>query len=496
MSSRIALTAENEGSAPPPFIADHFINGCRVAPSDGERMPTFAPADGSVIAQLACGKAADIALAVQAAQAAFDGPWGKLWAAERGRLLTKLATKILDHLQELTELESRDTGKPISLASSDVQVLARYFEFYGGAADKVHGQTIPFMNGYSVALEHEPYGVTGHILPWNYPAQMFGRSLAPSLAMGNAVVLKPAEDACLSSLRVAELATEAGFPDGAINIVTGRGAEAGAALALHPGIGLITFTGSPEVGQVIQKAAADNYIPCLLELGGKSPQIVFDDADLEAAAPVICRAILQNAGQTCSAGSRLLVHEKVYGVLTERLAKAFSGFQAGSPQMDLDCGPMITARQKARVLQFIDQAKKDGIELLAQGRIADGVSPEGYYVRPMLFGRVPASHVLATQEVFGPVLSAMQFSDEAEAIKLANCTEYGLLAGLWTHDGGRQQRMARKIRAGQVYINSYGAGGGVELPFGGEGKSGHGREKGFAALYEFAYRKTIVNRHG
>ena len=496
MSSPITIETENEGGMRRPFMADHFINGHRIASLDGERMPVFAPSDGSTIAQLACGKGADVDEAVRAARTAFDGAWGQLCATKRGRLLTKLSEKILDHLQELTETEARDTGKPISLARSDIEILARYFEYYGGAADKVHGETIPFLNGYAVTLEYEPFGVTGHILPWNYPAQMFGRSLAPALAMGNAVVLKPAEDACLSVLRVAELATDAGFPDGAINIVTGRGSEAGAALARHPGIGLITFTGSPEVGQMIQKAAAENYIPCVLELGGKSPQVVFDDADLDAAAPVICKAILQNAGQTCSAGSRLLAHEKIYDRLAERLASAFSRFQCGSPEMDLDCGPMITAKQKASVLQFVSRAQEDGIEVLAKGRIADGVSPRGYFVPPTLFGHVPASHSLACQEVFGPVLSAMPFCDEAEAVKLANATEYGLLAGVWTRDGGRQQRMARKIRAGQVYINSYGAGGGVELPFGGVGKSGHGREKGFAALYEFAYPKTIINWHG
>lgn len=496
MSPSITAEKKNAEAVQHSPLADHFIDGRKVASIDGERMPVLDPSDGSMIAQLACGKEADIDSAVRAARAAFEGAWGKLCATERGRLLMKLSAKILDHLEELTKIEAQDTGKPISLARSDVQVLARYFEYYGGATDKVHGQTIPFLNGYAVTVEHEPFGVTGHILPWNYPAQMFGRTLAPALAMGNAVVLKPAEDACLSALRVAELATDAGFPDGAINVVTGRGQEAGAALALHPGIGLITFTGSPEVGQTVQSAAATNYTPCILELGGKSPQIVFEDADLDAATPVICKAILQNAGQTCSAGSRLLAHETIYHALTKRLADAFSKFQAGSPQMDLDCGPMISAKQKSRVLQFVRQAQEDGIEILAQGRIAGGVSPDGFFVPPMLFGRVPENHSLACREVFGPILSAMPFRDESEAVRLANGTEYGLLAGIWTRDGGRQQRMAKKVRAGQVYINSYGAGGGVELPFGGVGKSGHGREKGFAALYEFAYTKTVINRHG
>ena len=477
-------------------MTQHFINGRHVAGRSGETMSVLAPATGEEFTRIACGTAEDIDDAVKAAQAAYEGAWGKLTAAERGRLISKLALKVQDHFDELAKIEAQDTGKPMSQARADIEATARYFEFYGGAADKVHGHVIPFLNGYSVSVVHEPFGVTGHILPWNYPAQMFGRSLTASLAMGNAVVLKPAEDACQTALRLAVLASEVGFPDGAINIVTGRGHEAGDALCRHPGVGFMSFTGSPQVGQLIQKACADNFITCTLELGGKSPQIVFDDADFEAAVPVVCKAIVQNAGQTCSAGSRVLVQKNIYDEFVGEVAKQFSKLRAGTPEMDLDCGPVINAKQRGRVQSFIDQAREAGIPVLAEGQVAQGAPNGGFYVTPTLFGQVPRGNRLEQEEVFGPVLGTFAFDDEADAIRLANSTQYGLVAAVWTKDGGRQQRVARSVRAGQFYINGYGAGGGIELPFGGTGKSGHGREKGFIALEEFAVKKTIVNKHG
>lgn len=477
-------------------MTQHFINGRHVAGRTGETMAVLAPATGEEFTRIACGNADDIDDAVKAARAAYDGAWGRLTAAERGRLISKLALKVYDHFDELAKTEAQDTGKPMAQARADIEATARYFEFYGGAADKVHGHIIPFLNGYSVNVVHEPYGVTGHILPWNYPAQMFGRSLTASLAMGNAVVLKPAEDACQTALRLAELASEVGVPDGAINIVTGRGHEAGEALCRNPGIGFISFTGSPQVGQIIQKACADNFITCTLELGGKSPQIVFDDADFDAAVPTVCKAIVQNTGQTCSAGSRVLVQRNVYDDFVGAVARQFSKLRAGTPEMDLDCGPVINAKQQGRVQSFVDQAREQGIPVLAEGQIAQGVPNGGFYVAPTLFGQVPRGNRLEQEEVFGPVLAAFAFEDEEDAVRLANSTPYGLVAGVWTNHGGRQQRVARRVRAGQVFINGYGAGGGIELPFGGTGKSGHGREKGFMALEEFAVTKTIVHKHG
>jgi aldehyde dehydrogenase (NAD+) len=419
-----------------------------------------------------------------------------LSATERGRVLTKIGQAVLDHADELTQIESRDTGKPLATARNDIVVLARYFEFYGTAADKVHGEVIPFLNGHHVSLVREPLGVTAHIIPWNYPAQMIGRTVAPALAMGNATVLKPAEDTSLSALRFAEIATGAGLPEGALNVVTGLGEEAGAALAAHPGIDLISFTGSNEVGTLVQQAAAKNAVKCVLELGGKSPQIVFADADLDRAVPIIVRAIVQNAGQTCTAGSRLLVQQEAFDSVAGRVAEAFAKVRVGTPAMDLDCGPLMNPAQLARVNRYIDAARAGGVPVLAQGQIADGVPPSGYYARPTLFGPVPRTHALACEEVFGPVLAAMPFADEADAIALANGTPYGLLAAVWTENSGRAYRVAKAVRAGQVFVNCYGAGGGVELPFGGTKRSGHGREKGMLALEELSTTKTLVHYHG
>ena len=342
----------------------------------------------------------------------------------------------------------------------------------------------------------EPYGVTAHILPWNYPAQMFGRSVVPSLAMGNAAVLKPSEDACLTPLAFCDIAREAGLPDGALNVVTGLGEEAGAALTAHHDIDFVTFTGSPEVGTLVQKAAANRTLKCVLELGGKSPQIVFEDADLERAATFVLKAITQNGGQTCSAGSRLLVQRSIYDRFVGQVVERFKQSSAGAPAMDRDCGPLINADQKKRVEGFIQRAIESGIAVLARGTVAEGVPAGGFYVAPTLFGAVPRDHQLACEEVFGPVLAVIPFDDEEDAIALANATDFGLLAGIWTRDGGRQIRMAKRMHCGQVYINCYGAGGGVELPFGGVKRSGHGREKGFMALEEFCNVKTVVQYHG
>jgi aldehyde dehydrogenase (NAD+) len=450
------------------------------------------PCDGKSFTQIDRGNAADIDLAVAAAQRALDGAWGKMTATERGRILMRFGELIVKNAEEVAQIEARDTGKPLSVARADIVAVARYFEYYGGAADKVHGEQIPYMNGYNVNVVRVPHGVTAHIIPWNYPAQMFGRSLAPALAMGNAAVLKPSEDACLSGIRLAELAMEAGLPPGALNVVTGYGHEAGAALTAHTGINFATFTGSPEVGVLVQESTAKNSVPCVLELGGKSPQIVFSDADLNKALPVIVKAITQNAGQTCSAGSRLLIQEDIYDKFIGMVADAFKKVKVGTPEMDLDCGPIVNQKQFKRVNTFIDEAVASGVPLLARGALAAGLAADGYFVAPALFGAVPRDHNLACKEVFGPVLSAMTFKDEDDAVRLANATEFGLVAGIWTENGSRQSRMAQKVISGQVFINCYGAGGGVELPFGGMKKSGHGREKGFLALEEMSTTKTIV----
>jgi aldehyde dehydrogenase (NAD+) len=473
-----------------------FIGGRWLAARDGRTIPVVSPADGETFDHIPRSTAHEVDQAVAAARAALEGPWGQLNATVRGRILVRIGEAVLAHEEELTQLEAHDTGKPISTARNDIKVLARYFEFYGTAADKVHGETIPFLTGHQVSLLREPLGVTAHIIPWNYPAQMLGRTVAPALAMGNAAVLKPAEDTSLSALRFAEIATAAGLPEGALNIVTGLGEEAGAALAGHPGIDFVSFTGSNEVGTLVQQAAAKNAVKCVLELGGKSPQIVFEDVDAARAVPVIVRAIVQNAGQTCTAGSRLLVQRTIYDSLVARVAEAFARVRVGTPQMDLDCGPVMNPAQLKRVQRYLDQARASGIPVLAEGRIESGTPVTGYYVKPTFFGPVPREHALACEEVFGPVLAALPFDDEADAIRLANATSYGLLAAVWTENAGRLHRVAKAVKAGQVFMNCYGAGGGVELPFGGTKRSGHGREKGLIALEEVSSTKTLVHYHG
>ena len=311
-----------------------FIGGRWVAAQDERTLPVISPEDGESFDSIARGGAHEVDLAVQAARSALGGAWGRMSATERGRVLMKIGQAVLDHADELARIEARDTGKPMSTARNDITVLARYFEYYGSAADKVHGEVIPFVGGHHVSLVREPLGVTAHIIPWNYPAQMIGRTVAPALAMGNAAVLKPAEDTSLSALRFAEIATAAGLPEGALNVVTGLGEEVGAALAGHAGIDFVSFTGSNEVGALVQQAAARRPVKCVLELGGKSPQIVFADVDLDRAVPIIVRAIVQNAGQTCTAGSRLLVQQEAYDLVVGRVAEAFAKVRVGTPGMD------------------------------------------------------------------------------------------------------------------------------------------------------------------
>lgn len=473
----------------------NFIAGLWVEAQSGQTVAVIDPSTGQQYAEIARSDAADIDAAVQAARKASEGAWGKLAPAARSRLLLRLSLALQNQNESLAQIESRDTGKPLKQARADAGAVARYFEFYAGAVDKLHGTTIPYPSDYTVLTVREPHGVTGHIIPWNYPLQIFGRSVGAALAAGNACVVKPAEDACLSLLKVAEIAAEAGLPAGALNICTGLGAEAGAALSAHPGIDHISFTGSPQTGQQVALAAAGHFAPVTLELGGKSPQIVFSDADIDAAVPVLLNAIIQNAGQTCSAGSRLLVQRAIYADLMARLAERFKATRTAAASDDPDCGPLINARQLERVKGFLGEAEQAGISVVAQGQLDINAPKGGFYQPPILLGDVPSMHRLAQEEIFGPVLAAIPFDTEDEALSIANSTPFGLVAGIWTQDGGRQFRLARRVRSGQVFINNYGAGGGVELPFGGTGQSGYGREKGFEALYGFTTLKTIAIKH-
>lgn len=474
-----------------------IVDGKAVDSLSGERIDVASPSDGKVFASIPSSGAADVDRAVKAARRAFDeGPWSRMPAVERGRCLTRLFQLIEKHGAELAALESRDTGKPIRQGKADVVATMRYYEFYGGAGDKIHGDTIPFLEGYTALTLREPHGVVAGIIPWNYPLQILARVAGAALAMGNTLVAKPAEDASLTAIRIAELALEAGVPEGVFNVVTGYGRTAGAALSSHPLVDYVTFTGSPPTGTAIQQAAAVNNRGVTMELGGKSPQIVFADADIDAALPVLVNAIIQNGGQTCSAGSRVLVERPVYDKVAAGLAERFSKLVAGPHEADLDLGALINSKQRERVAGMIAAAEEAGIPALARGTVAADAPAGGYYQAPVLFGSVDPEAVIAQDEVFGPVLTLFPFDGEQEAISLANGTEFGLVAGVWTKDGARQHRVAKRVRAGQVFVNGYGAGGGIELPFGGFKKSGHGREKGFEALYDMSATKTIVFNHG
>ncbi|MBX2836325.1 MAG: aldehyde dehydrogenase family protein [Gammaproteobacteria bacterium] len=471
-----------------------FINGSWVDSASGDTLTLQNPSTGQSLADIAKGCPADIDAAVAAAQLSLRGPWGGSTALERGRVLQKLSALVLDHIEELAHLEALDVGKPLTQARNDAIALARYCEFYAGAADKVHGSTLPYLEGYTVYTLREPHGVTAHIVPWNYPMQIIGRSIGAALAMGNATILKPAEEACLTALAFAELAHRAGLPAGALNVVPGLGAEVGHYLSAHPEVHHVSFTGSVEAGKSVQQAAATHVAPVTLELGGKSAQIVFDDANLRDALPFLLNSGIQNAGQTCSAASRILVQESVHEQVVSELASRIASLTVGPALDDPSVGPLISAKQKQRVEQFL--AEGDDLTQVASGELLPQALASGHFVLPTCFDSVPSTHTLAQEEIFGPVLLVIPFSDEDEAIAIANGTRYGLVASVWTGEGSRQMRMAKSLRAGQVFINNYGAGGGVELPFGGVGESGHGREKGFEALYGFSTLKTVAAKHG
>ncbi|KAB2328324.1 aldehyde dehydrogenase family protein [Cytobacillus depressus] len=455
------------------------------------------PADGSVLAFVPRGNKEEIDFAVKAAKKAFlSKEWKMFKPYNRGRLLYQVAEIIRENKEELAKLETLDVGKPLGQAAVDVEIAARYFEYYAGIADKILGETIPVEPGIIDYTVREPIGIVGHIIPWNYPLQIAARSIAVSIATGNATVLKPAEDTPLTTLKLVELMEPLGLPKGIVNVVTGYGFEAGAALSAHPDINHITFTGSVETGKRVMESAAQNVIPVTLELGGKSPNIVFADCHEEQALEWVLKSIVQNAGQTCSAGSRLVIEKSIKEDFVGKLSVMMEKLSIGPGIDNHDLGPVLSKKQFERIQSFIELAKQDGIRIATGGerKLVEG-SELGYYLHPTILDNVPASHHLAQEEIFGPVLTVTTFETEEEAIEIANGTPYGLVAGVWTENVGRAHRIASQLQCGQVFINHYGAGGGIAQPFGGYKKSGFGREKGLEALRNYTQVKNVALKY-
>jgi acyl-CoA reductase-like NAD-dependent aldehyde dehydrogenase len=458
----------------------------------GERLDVVDPATAQPFASTPRGVGADVDDAVSAARRAQPA-WEALAPRERGQALVALAETIRAHREELGRLESQDVGKPLHEGLDDADTVADYFAYYGEAADKVYGDRIGLPGGFAVT-EHVAHGVTGHIIPWNFPMALVGRTLAPALAMGNACVLKPPEDAPLTSIRIGQLARDAGFPAGVVNVVPGLGHEAGAALAAHPDIDHVSFTGSREVGISIMQASAPFTRPVMLELGGKSPSVVFADADVEKMVPVLHAALLTNAGQTCNAGTRVLVESTLHDELVDALAERMSKLRIGPGLDDLDLGPLISKQQLERVAGYVETGRSEGARVVIGGERPRDLG-DGYFFQPTIFASQP-EHRVAREEIFGPVLSVVGFDgvDEAAAIAIANGTGYDLAAAVWTQDIDRAFRLASKLRAGQVYVNNWGLGTGIDTPFGGFRGSGFGREKGIEAMREFSAVRTTVVR--
>lgn len=470
-----------------------LINGKWVGEDSNEWLPVFNPSNGELIAEIVKGKKEHVDEAVHAAQVAFESDeWKKVKPYERGQLLVRLAAHIRNNAEQWSKWECEDVGKPISQAKADVEAAARYFEFYGGAADKVMGDTIPIEEGILNATVLEPVGVTAHIVPWNYPLQITARSVAAAIATGNAVIVKSAEDTPLTTHAIAEWFAESELPKGIFQHVTGLGADVGGPLAGHPGIHHITFTGSVNTGISVMKAAAENVVPVTLELGGKSPNIVFADANEELALEGIVRAIIQNAGQTCSAGSRLLIEEKYKEHFLRKLTAKFNELTIGPGIDDREIGPILNKKQFDQIINKIQDAKPAGNIIAGGESVTISGSEGGYYIQPTIIDGLDNNHPLAKEEIFGPVLTVFTFETIEEAIALANSTDYGLVAGIWTRNIDVAHYVASKVKSGQVFINNYGAAGGVQMPFGGYKKSGIGREKGFIALRNYTQVKNIA----
>lgn len=468
-----------------------FINGQFVPAKSGATIDVLNPANGELITKIAAADAEDVDIAVAAAKRAFPS-WSATPAAERGRLLLKLADLIEQNTEELAQLESLDTGHPIRDSRRlDVPRTAACFRYFGGIADKIEGSVIPVEAGFLNYVTREPIGVVGQIVPWNFPLMFTSWKLGPALAAGNTVVLKPSELTPLSTLKIAELIKQAGFPDGVVNVVAGYGQTAGQRLAEHEDVGKIAFTGSTVTGQNIVRASAGNLKKVQLELGGKGANIVFEDANIDAAVNGAAWAIFHNQGQACIAGSRLVLHEKIADQFLEKFIKLAESIRVGDPlDPNTEMGPLTSKAHRDKVISYVDIAKQQGAKILTGGKVPEGDTlQKGYYVLPTVVEAKPTDRV-AQEEVFGPFVTVLRFKDDAEALEIANCTEYGLGSGLWTQNLQRAHKFAREIKAGMCWINSYkrvnpGS------PFGGVGKSGYGREMGFEAIHDYTEAKSV-----
>lgn len=487
----MSIAYDYERGARVPSIRDELllIDGARVRSLSGNTFKSLNPATEQVIATIAEGNEADVDRAVAAARRAFDGPWRSMRAAERGHILLKWAELLKQHADEIVALESLDAGKPIAgVLRQDFPAAIDTLTYYAGWADKISGDVVSTRDDALTYTVREPVGVVAAIVPWNFPLMIGMWKLAPALACGCTVVMKPAELTSLSALRIGELALEAGLPKGVLNIVTGPGRVVGDALVNHPDVDKVTFTGSPGVGRGIMKGAAGNFKRVSLELGGKSANVIFDDANLEAAAKAAAAGIFFNAGQVCSAGSRVLVQEKAYDEVVERLVARAEALRIGDPaDRATALGPVISEKQMRSILDYVAIGKNEGAQLATGGaRVGD----RGYFISPAVFANVAHEMRISQEEIFGPVVSVIKFKDEADALRIANGTAYSLAAGVWSADMGRVQRFAKKARAGTVWINTYGYTD-VRLPWGGERDSGLGREHGTAALDNFTEPKAV-----
>lgn len=478
----------------PPAVKDRpmLIGGKWIDSQSGKTFPTINPATGETICHVAEGDKADIDLAVAAARRAFEsGPWPKMNASERGRLLNKLADLMEKHIEELAALESLDNGKPIRDAlNADLPLSIKCYRYYAGWADKIHGKTIPIDGPYHCYTRHEPVGVVGQIIPWNFPLLMQAWKWGPALAAGNTVVLKPAEQTPLTALRVGELAMEAGFPDGVVNIVPGYGPTAGAALSSHMDVDKIAFTGETRTGQIVMTAAAQSNLKRVsLELGGKSPNIVFADTDLDAAVEGAYFGLFFNQGQCCCAGSRLFVEEKICDEFVNKLLARAKSQRLGDPlDPETTQGPQVSQEQFDRIMGYIESGRQEGAKLLIGGQRFGNC---GYFIEPTIFTDVQDEMKIAREEIFGPVMNVLTFKDVDDVIARGNRTFYGLAAAVWTRDINKALRIANSLRAGTVWVNCYDVFD-AAAPFGGYKMSGIGRELGEYALQLYTEVKTVT----